>query len=129
MGNLETVQRFYSGAAAGDMDEVRSIMAARVTWQQTPGWPDASTFGTPDEVIDGVFAKLGSEWDGFKGVPEEFIDAGDKIIVLGTYSGTSKATGRSFQAPFAHVFTVQDGAVTALRQFADTALVHAAWKD
>ena len=128
MSNLETVQGFYSGAAAGDMQQIRSVLAPRLTWQQSPGFPNASTYHTPDEVLAGVFGTLGEEWDDFKGVPEEWIDGGDRIVVLGTYSGTSKATGRSFEAPFAHVWTVQDGAITVLRQYTDTTLVHAAWK-
>jgi uncharacterized protein len=128
MSNLETVQGFYAGAAAGDMQQIRSVLAPRLTWQQTPGFPNASTFHTPDEVLAGVFETLHEEWDGFKGVPEEFIDGGDRIVVLGTYSGTSRATGRAFAAPFAHVFTVDDGVITVMRQFTDTALVHAAWK-
>ena len=129
MSNLETVKGFYAGAAAGDPDQITSLMAPELSWQQTPGFPNAATYTTPDEVLTGVFATLAKEWDGFKGVPEEFIDAGDKIVVTGTYSGTSKATGRSFEAPFAHVFTVRDGAIVQMRQFTDTALVNAAWRD
>lgn len=128
MGNLETVQRFYSGAAAGDLDAIRAILAPKLIWSQTPGFPNATTFHTPDEVLDGVFGRLGAEWSGFKGVPHEFIDGDEQIVVLGTYSGTSKATGRSFEAPFAHVFTVDDDLIVQMRQYTDTALVHAAWK-
>jgi ketosteroid isomerase-like protein len=76
-----------------------------------------------------VFARVGAEWDHFKGVPEEFLTDGEKVVVLGRYSGTSKATGRSFEAPFAHVFTVRDDAIVDMRQYADTTLVHDAWKD
>ena len=128
MSNLDTVRSFYSGAAAGDLDAIRSILAPRLIWSQTPGFPNAQTFHSPDEVMEGVFGTLGEEWDGFKGVPHEFIDGGDQVVVLGTYSGTSKATGRSFEAPFAHVFTVDGDAIVQMRQYTDTALVHAAWK-
>jgi ketosteroid isomerase-like protein len=129
MTNLETVQGFYAGAAAGDPEQIRSVLAPRISWHQTPGFPNAETFHTPDEVLAGVFGRLHDEWDGFKGVPAEFIDAGDRIVVLGAYSGTSKATGRSFEAPFAHVFTVRDGAIVDMRQYTDTKLVHDAWRD
>ena len=128
MSNLETVQGFYAGARAGDPAMITSVMAPQLSWQQTPGFPHAATYHTPDEVLTGVFATLAKEWDGFKGVPEEFIDGGDQVVVLGTYSGTSKATGRSFEAPFAHVFTVDGEAIVQMRQYTDTALVHAAWK-
>jgi ketosteroid isomerase-like protein len=129
MSDLETVQGFYAGAAAGDLERIRSLLAPQLTWRQAPGFPNADTFHTPDEVLAGVFGRLHEEWDGFKGVPEQFIDAGDRVVVLGAYSGTSKATGRSFEAPFAHVFTVRDGAIVDMRQYTDTKLVHDAWRD
>ena len=62
-------------------------------------------------------------------VASEFLEAGEKVVVLGRYSATSKGTGRSFEAPFAHVFTVRDGVIVDMQQYADTKLVHDAWKD
>ena len=129
MTNLETVQAFYASAAARDMDRLKSILAPELSWRQTPGFPNADTFHTPDEVLAGVFGRLGTEWDGFKGVPEDFLSDGERVVVLGTYSGTSKATGRAFEAPFAHVFTVRDGAIVHMVQYTDTKLVHDAWRD
>ena len=129
MTNLETVQTFYGSAATGDLDRMRSILAPELSWRQTPGWPDAGHFRTPDEIFSGVFERLGAEWDGFKGVPDEFVCEGEKVVVTGHYSGTSKETGRSFEAPFVHVFTVRDGAIVEMQQYADTKLVHDAWKD
>ena len=65
MSSLETVQTFYGSAAAGDLDRLRSILAPELSWRQTPGWPDAEEFCTPDEVLSGVFVRLGGEWDDF----------------------------------------------------------------
>jgi ketosteroid isomerase-like protein len=129
MSALETVQSFYAGAAAGDMDKVRSVLGPELQWVQSPGFPNASVYHAPDDVMTGVFGRLGAEWDGFAAVPEDYIDAGDRVVVLGTYSGTSKETGRSFEAPFAHVWTVRDGAIVAMRQFTDTKIVRDAWRD
>jgi ketosteroid isomerase-like protein len=129
MSNLETVQAFYESAKARDLERLRSILAPQLSWKETPGWPEAGVYRTPDEVLKGVFARLGAQWDDFKGVPEEFLDAGEKVVVLGSYSGTSKATGRSFVSPFAHVWVVRDGAIVELQQYADTKPIHDAWKD
>jgi uncharacterized protein len=128
MGDMETVRAFYERAAQGDLDGIAALLAPDVDWCQTPGWPDADRFRSPSEVLAGVFGKLHDEWDGFKGVPSEFLDAGEAIVVLGAYSGTCKATGRSFEAPFAHVFRVRDGVVAEMTQYADTKLVHDAWR-
>ena len=70
--------------------------------------------------------RLGTEWDGFAAVPEEFVDGGDTIVALGKYSGTYKVTGKSFEANFAHVWKVQDGKAIRFVQYVDTLLVHRA---
>jgi uncharacterized protein len=73
-----------------------------------------------------VFAKLGSEWDGYAARPHEYVDGGERVVALGQYSGTYKATGKSFEAPFAHVCEVRDGKITRFMQYTDTVLVQRA---
>jgi ketosteroid isomerase-like protein len=70
--------------------------------------------------------RLGTEWNGFAAVPDEFIDGGDTVVALGKYSGTYKATGKHFQADFAHVWRVRDGKAHRFTQYVDTLLVHRA---
>jgi ketosteroid isomerase-like protein len=38
--------------------------------------------------------------------------AADTIVVPGQYSGTYKATGKSFTADFAHVWKIENGKAT-----------------
>jgi uncharacterized protein len=59
---------------------------------------------------------------------EEFLAADDAVTVLATYSGTYKATGKSFEAPFAHVWWLQGGKAFRFRQYTDTLLVNEAVK-
>jgi len=47
-------------------------------------------------------------------------------VALGEYSGTYKATGTRFSAPFAHVWKLRGDRVVAFRQYTDTALVQKA---
>ena len=70
--------------------------------------------------------RLGSEWNGFACVPHEFIDGGDTIVALGKYSGTYKATNKSFEADFAHVWKLREGKAVRFVQYVDTLLVHRA---
>ena len=72
--------------------------------------------------------RLGSEWDGFAAIPDEFIDAGDTVVVLGKYSGKYKATGKSMHVNFAHVWKMQYGKAAQFIQYVDTLLVHRAVK-
>jgi ketosteroid isomerase-like protein len=56
----------------------------------------------------------------------DVLDAGDRVVALGRYSGKFKKTGRAIDAQFAHVWTVRNGKVTAFQQYTDTAQVAAA---
>ncbi len=70
--------------------------------------------------------RLGTEWEGFAAGPDEFIDGGDTVVVLGKYSGTYKATGKSFRANFAHVWKVREGKAVRFVQYVDTLIVQRA---
>ena len=71
-------------------------------------------------VRDNVFARIGAEWEGFAMTVDEVLDAGDRAVGIGTYSGVFKATGKPMQARVAHVFRVREGKIVAFEQFADT---------
>jgi ketosteroid isomerase-like protein len=53
--------------------------------------------------------------------PKDFHDAGDTVIVEDRYTGTFKATGKSADAQYCHIFKARDGKVTSFQQFVDTA--------
>jgi hypothetical protein len=126
MSNLKSVQGLYEAFAKGDVPTVIGFLDANVAWTEAEGFPYGGTYNGPQAVLEGVFMRLGAEWDGFAAVPAEFIDGGDAVVVLGKYSGTYKATGKSFQADFAHVWKILNGKAIRFVQYADTLLVHQA---
>ena len=126
MSNLDKVKALYQAFAEKDIPSVLGFLSKDITWTEAEGFPYAGTYHGPNSVLTDVFMRLGSEWNGFAAVPEEFIDGGDTIVALGKYSGTYKATGKSFQANFAHVWKVQDGKAIRFIQYVDTLLVHRA---
>jgi ketosteroid isomerase-like protein len=126
MSNLESVQGLYEAFAKGDVPTVLGFLDPNIAWTEAEGFPYGGTYNGPNAVLEGVFMRLGSEWDGFAVVPDEFIDAADTIVVLGKYSGTYKATGKSFKANFAHVWKIREGKAIRFVQYADTLLVQRA---
>lgn len=124
--NLEIVQAAYEAFGRGDVPAVLEILDPEIEWTEAEGFPYGGTYHGPEEVLEGVFARLGSEWEGFRAVPESYVDGGSTVVALGEYSGTYRETGRAFRAPFAHVWTLEDGKAVEFRQFTDTALVREA---
>jgi uncharacterized protein len=126
LSNLTSVQNVYHAFAKGDIPTVLGFLSPEVEWTEAEGFPYGGTYRGPRAVLEGVFMRLGSEWNGFAAVPDEFIDAGDTVVALGKYSGTYKATNKSFQANFAQVWKVSEGKAVRFVQYVDTLLVHRA---
>jgi ketosteroid isomerase-like protein len=124
--NTEIIRSVYTAFATGDVPGVVGAFDADIRWTEAEGFPYGGTYGGPDAVVTNVFARLGSEWEGFAAVPHAFVAEGDTVVALGDYSGTYKATGKTFSAPFAHVWTLSEGKITRFQQYTDTALVQAA---
>lgn len=126
MNNLDSVQAVYQAFVKGDIPSVLGFLSPDIQWTEAEGFPYGGTYIGPDAVLTGVFMRFGSEWDGFAAVPDEFIDGGDTIVALGKYSGKYKATGKSFQTNFAHVWKIEGGQAVRFVQYVDTLVVHRA---
>jgi uncharacterized protein len=126
VSNLKLVQSVYDAFGKGDIPTVLGSLSPEVQWTEAEGFPYGGTYVGPDAVLEGVFMRLGTEWEGFSAVPEEFIDGGETVVALGKYGGTYKATGKSFQANFAHVWKVREGQAVRFIQYVDTLVVQRA---
>ena len=124
--NTDAVRSIYEAFAQGDVARVVGALDGDISWTEAAGFPYGGTYNGPESVVGNVFAKLATEWDGFAAVPHTFVSEGDLVVALGDYSGTYKATGRSFSAPFAHVWTVRNGKAVRFQQHTDTSVVRMA---
>ena len=120
--NVELVQAIYAAFGAGDVPGVVGRMSPDIVWNEAENFPyaDGNPYLGPEAVLTGIFARLGTDWEGFAAVPDEYLDAGDTVVVLGRYHGTFKATGETLDAQLAHVWRLEDGKAVAFQQYTDT---------
>ena len=120
--DVDLVRSIYAAFAAGDVPGVLSAMAPDMVWNEAENFPyaDGNPYRGPEAIVSGVFARLGGEWDGFAAVPDEFLDAGGTVVVLGRYGGTYKATGQAIDSQMAHVWRVREGKAVSFQQYTDT---------
>ena len=120
--NVELVQAIYAAFGAGDVPGVVGRMSPEIVWNEAENFPyaDRNPYLGPEAILTGVYARLGTDWEGFAAVPDEYLDAGDTVVVLGRYGGTHKATGQALDAQLAHVWRLADGKVVAFQQYTDT---------
>ena len=126
MSDLNKIKSVYEAFAKGDVPGVLEVLSSDIEWTEAEGFPYAGTYRGPKAILEGVFMRLATEWEGFVAVPHEFIDGGDAIVALGKYSGVYKATNKSFQADFAHVWKLREGRAVRFVQYVDTLIVHRA---
>ena len=80
----------------------------------------SGTWHSPEEVCDKLFVPLLRDWEGFLVTPDDFIASGERVVSLGAYSGTFKATGKAMTAPFAHAWIVRGDRISRFIQYTDT---------
>lgn len=121
--NFDTIQAHYAASDRQDIAAMMADVSPNVRWTEMAGFPCAGTWIGPQQVIDNVFAVLGKTWDGYSFKLERLIDGGDRIVGVGDYRGTYRATGKSMHARVVHVWQLEQGKVVAFEQFTDTLLV------
>jgi len=122
----QQIEHLFAAFAGGDVPTVLGTLAANVTWIEAEGFPYGGTYVGPQAVLQGVFMRLGTEWEGFQAVPNEYVVRDDTVVALGEYSGTFKATGKRIRVPFVHVWKFAGGKIRHFRQHTDTAVVQRA---
>lgn len=121
--NIAVVQSFYDALGRGDVGTVLGLMDENIEWNEAEHfvYADHSPYVGPNNVLNGLFMRLITEWEGFKAIPEKIISTDDTVAAMGRYRGTYRETGKTVNAQVVHVFTVKDGRLTRFQQYTDTA--------
>jgi uncharacterized protein len=106
--NVDLVKQAYEAFGRGDLDAIAEGFDEQVEWWTSEEVPNGGTIKGRDAVIQS-FAAIGDDWDEFTLQPEQFLDAGDWVVVRGTARLKAKASGQAFEERFAHLAEVRDG--------------------
>ena len=119
---VEIIRRMYDSFERGDVPAMLGQMDQHIEWKEADNfiYADGNPYVGPQAVLEGVLMRFGSEWESFAVIPEEWLDAGNHVVVLGTYTGTHKETSREVRAQFAHVWGVKGDRVVRFQQYTDT---------
>jgi ketosteroid isomerase-like protein len=105
--NVAAAKRIYEARNRGDVDAVLAECDPEVEWQphlaRLGGEPTIRGHG----AVRAYMASLRDEWESFRHEPEQFFDAGDKVVAfLHTYA-RGRGSGVDVEVPVAHVLTFQ----------------------
>ena len=122
--NRAIVETAYANFARGDVADLPDILEPSGIWVAADSHPYAGTPVGPDDLLEDLIARIGTEWDYYSLVTNTYIAEGDRVVALGHYSVTNTATGGSVEVPFTHVWQFMDGKVVSFRTYTD----HAPWQ-
>ena len=91
-----------------------------VEWHVPDTLPGGGDLHGTLEVLEFIDT-VGELWEDAYPDPEEFLPAGDKLIVLGTWHAAARSTGVRVELPFAHVNQYRDGMLVYFRNYIDAA--------
>ena len=118
--NVEALRTVYARWAEGDFWTAEILDPdVEVVWAQE--MPD---FGGPTRGIDAMTAgmqNLLAAWEDYSWAADEFVPAGDQVLVLFTARGKGKGSSIEVEAHWAHLWTFRDGKATRVEGFTDQA--------
>jgi ketosteroid isomerase-like protein len=110
--NVEIVRSFTEAYLRGDHVRAVSYLAPDVFYEVGQELP----VRRPDELL-ATWKRWEAEWERIELIPEEYIDAGDQVVVVVRYSGRGRASGIELEERSFEVHTLRDGKVARKREF------------
>jgi uncharacterized protein len=125
--DVETVRRAYDAFNRKDIPAVLALYDPQIEWIEAGGGRSpAGTFRGPQSVANDVFATVPKNFDDFRAQPEQFIDAGEHVVVVGRFRGRAMS-GATLDAPFVHVNRMRNGKVVGFQNFVEATSWAKAW--
>ena len=110
--NVEAVRTFTEAYIRGDHIGAVAYLAPDVVYEVGQEVPARR----PEEVL-AKWRRWEADWERIELIPEEYIDAGDEVVLAVRYSGRGRASGIAFEDRLFEVHTVRDGKVARKRDF------------
>jgi ketosteroid isomerase-like protein len=121
--NVEIIQNLYVEFAKGDVPAVLQRFDPKIVWNEAENFPyaDGNPYTGPQAVLEGVFARIGAEWEYWNLTDQTYYEVNSgEIIVTGRYKAKNKMTSKEIDVQFVHMWTLNEGLVTKFQQYADT---------
>lgn len=120
MTNIDIIKELYRAFSTKDYKAFLATCDPDLEWIQNEGFPRGARHIGAQAVVDNVFKAFDNQWERWTFQIEEYLDAGQQVVVTGWYAGHHQQTRRQFRAAAAHLYDLRDGKVVRFRQFADT---------
>jgi uncharacterized protein len=120
--NVEIVRRIVEDAVQGRWEESARQLGPDAEWHGTVGGLTEGSVWRGPEQIRKIFEQEDAEaWQERRLEAEEFIDAGDRVVVLLHEFRRGKGSGVEMETDTAVVYELRDGRVVRIQGYMDRA--------
>lgn len=119
--NVETLRGLYEEFKRGNWAAAAEFCDPAVEWRWTSdqmGLTGARSFRGLEEVGQAMAEWLAT-WDSFRNEAEEFIDAGDRVVVYVHLRGLLRGSAFEVKAKQTDVYTFLDGKIIRIENYSD----------
>jgi uncharacterized protein len=116
--NVNIVKAAYAAFGSGDLAGLGAHFSEDAEWETTDSLPLGGVVRGREAIL-GNFSQIPNYWSAFTVQPDEYIDAGDHVLVRGVQQASGP--GGSFQSRFLHLAEVRDGKIVRGEFFSDSA--------
>ena len=119
----EYIKKLYNAFAEGDVETVMAGFAEDIQWNEAENfiYADGNPYVGGGAVAEGVFARLGSEWEYWNLENIKFFNVDtNMVLVTGRYKALNKASSKELDAQFAHLWTLKYSLASSFQQYTDT---------
>jgi ketosteroid isomerase-like protein len=110
--NVEVVRRLFDLYSGGDYAAAAECLAPDVVYEVGQELPLNGR-----GAVLGMWERWDSTWEELETVPEEFVDAGDQVLVTVYYSARGRGSGIKYEERLFDVYTFSNGQCVRKREF------------
>lgn len=119
--HVDALKDGYEAFSAGDIDRAFENFDDGIVWEgPSDSVPTGGTYRGLDAVKAEWLREVGENFEEFTVTPEEFIDGGDVVVVLGKGHAKVK-NGQTVDNDVAHVWRYEGDKIVAGKFFGDSA--------
>lgn len=125
----QTIDQLYAAFGAGDVPGILALLHPEVVWSFNCPNPPVGPGGTRHGHAGATdfFVQVGTAEDIHEFVIDHIVTEGNQVAVRGHERVTHRSTGKGWECPWVHWFTVVDGLVTRYEGYIDSAAVAEAY--
>jgi ketosteroid isomerase-like protein len=120
--NVEIVRQLYESMQRRDLDRMADLFDPSVEQHGTVGGLEEGNVARGPSEIRQIWQREDDEaWDEHRFEPQEFIEAGDRVVVFQREYQRGKSSGVELAVDTAAIFDLRDGRIVRLQGYMDRA--------